>query len=106
MKCSLRKFVMVNGASGFRGSHLCEDTGPVSPGNPGESPIRALAQKVTDMTGLSSKLAFKPMARYDPTQRRPDICLARPRLGWEPTVNLEARLATTIGYFEEFLRRR
>jgi UDP-glucuronate decarboxylase len=39
----------------------------------------------------------------DPTQRQPDITLARERMCWEPTIALEAGLAKTIAYFERLL---
>ena len=81
-------------------------TGPVNLGNPGEFTIRELAEKVIDMTGSSSKLTFEPLPSDDPTQRRPDITLARSQLRWEPTIDLEAGLAMTVAYFEELPKRR
>jgi UDP-glucuronate decarboxylase len=81
-------------------------TGPVNLGNPGEFTIRQLAEKVIAMTGSSSKLAFEPLPSDDPTQRRPDISLARDRLGWEPSIQLEQGLKATILYFESLLRDR
>jgi len=83
-----------------------ELAGPVNLGNPGEFTIKELAEKVIDMTGSTSKLTYEPLPTDDPTQRRPNITLAHSQLGWEPTINLEAGLAMTIGYFEELLRRR
>jgi len=35
----------------------------------------------------------------DPERRRPDITLAKQRLGWEPTVALREGLAKTIDWF-------
>ena len=78
-------------------------TGPVNLGNPGEFTIRELAEKVIDMTGSSSKLEFRELPSDDPTQRRPDISLAKRELGWEPTVALEEGLKMTIAYFERLL---
>ena len=48
-------------------------TGPVNIGNPDEFTIRQLAEKVIEMTGSSSTLAFRDLPSDDPTQRRPDI---------------------------------
>ena len=36
----------------------------------------------------------------DPTQRRPDISLAKKELGWEPKIELEEGLKKTIEYFK------
>ena len=75
--------------------------GPINLGNPHEFTIRQLAEMVIKLTGASSKLVFKPLPSDDPMQRKPDIGRARGMLGWEPTVQLEAGLARTIGYFEK-----
>ena len=74
-------------------------TGPVNVGNPNEFTIRQLAEKVVEMTGSKSKIVSKPLPGDDPKQRQPDISLARAKLGWEPTTQLEAGLRKTIDYF-------
>jgi len=79
-------------------------TGPVNLGNPGEFTIKELAEKVVDMTGSKSKLVYKPLPHDDPTQRQPDITLAREKLGWEPTITLEKGLKKTIPYFEKLIK--
>ena len=78
-------------------------TGPVNLGNPGEFTIRQLAEAVIKLTGAGSKLVFRPLPTDDPMQRQPDITLARSKLGWEPTVQLDEGLRRTIAYFEELL---
>ena len=78
-------------------------TGPVNIGNPGEFTIRALAEKVIELTGTSSKLIFQELPVDDPTQRRPDISLAKEELDWQPHVQLEEGLKKTIAYFERIL---
>lgn len=78
-------------------------TGPVNLGNPVEFTIRELADKVIDLTGSRSALVFMPLPQDDPTQRQPDISLARGKLDWEPKVQLEDGLRRTIAYFEEQL---
>ncbi len=75
--------------------------GPVNLGNPGEFTISELAEKVIRMTKSASKIVYKPLPGDDPTQRRPDISLAKKILGWEPKVMLESGLEKTIGYFEK-----
>ena len=79
-------------------------TGPVNIGNPGEFSMLELAQKVIEMTGTKSKIVFRPLPGDDPKQRKPDITLAKEKLGgWEPKVNLEEGLKETIKYFKTIL---
>lgn len=76
-------------------------TGPVNLGNPVEMTIRELAEKVIDLTGSKSKLIFEPLPQDDPTQRCPDITLAKNLLDdWQPEIQLEEGLKKTIRYFE------
>lgn len=77
--------------------------GPVNLGNPGEFTIRELAEKVIELTGSRSELVFKPLPSDDPTQRCPDIRVAREVMGWEPAIRLEAGLKKTIAYFDQLL---
>jgi UDP-glucuronate decarboxylase len=79
-------------------------TGPINLGNPVEFTIVDLAKKVIDLTGSRSKLVYEKLPADDPTQRCPDITLAREKLKWEPTVPLQEGLRRTIAYFEEMLR--
>jgi len=81
-------------------------TGPVNTGNPNEFTIKELAEKVIDLTGSGSKLIYEPLPSDDPMQRQPDITLAREKLGWEPTIQLEEGLKRTIPYFEGLLQNR
>ena len=78
-------------------------TGPVNTGNPGEFTIRELAEKIIAMTGSSSSIETRPLPSDDPTQRQPDISLAKEKLGWEPVIKLEEGLKKTIPYFESLL---
>ncbi|MCH2036143.1 MAG: SDR family oxidoreductase [Puniceicoccaceae bacterium] len=80
-----------------------EIIGPVNMGNPGEFTILELAQKVIAQTGSSSKIIYEPLPQDDPKQRQPDIQLAREKLNWEPTLNLEEGLKPTIEYFDQLL---
>jgi UDP-glucuronate decarboxylase len=76
-------------------------TGPMNLGNPVETTIRELAEKIIAMTGSRSQLVNKPLPQDDPTRRRPDISQAREKLGWEPKVPLEEGLRQTIAYFRQ-----
>ncbi len=74
--------------------------GPVNLGNPDEFTIKELARIVIELTGSRSKLTYMPLPNDDPTQRQPDISLAKKHLGWEPTVKLRDGLVKTIDYFK------
>ena len=78
-------------------------TGPVNIGNPDEFTILELAEQVIDLVGSSSKIIYKPLPKDDPTQRQPDISLARERLDWRPTIPLQEGLKKTIAYFDRLL---
>lgn len=73
--------------------------GPVNLGNPGEFTMLELATKVRALTGSSSEFVFKPLPSDDPRQRKPDITVAREKLGWAPTIALDEGLARTVEYF-------
>ena len=80
-------------------------TGPVNIGNPGEFTIRELAEIILRMTGSRSELTYSPLPKDDPTQRKPDIALAKKLLNnWEPRIKLEEGLKKTIEYFDALLK--
>ena len=79
-------------------------TGPVNIGNPDEFTIRQLAERVIELTNSSSKLEFRDLPSDDPTQRKPDISLAKSALDWEPKVKLDEGLVKTIEYFDRLLK--
>ncbi len=74
---------------------------PMNIGNPNEFTIRHLAEEVLRVTGSSSELTLMPLPVDDPTQRRPDITLAREVLGWEPEITLTEGLARTAHWFRD-----
>ena len=74
--------------------------GPVNIGNPGEYTILQLAEKIVELTGSNSRLVHQPLPPDDPTRRRPDITLAKEKLGWEPKIDLETGLTQTIDWFK------
>jgi UDP-glucuronate decarboxylase len=75
-------------------------TGPVNFGNPNEFTIRELADAVIELTGSKSEIISRPLPADDPVQRQPDISIAREKLDWEPTIQLEEGLQKTIAYFD------
>jgi UDP-glucuronate decarboxylase len=81
--------------------------GPVNVGNPGEFTMIELAREILDITGSKSKLVYLPLPKDDPTQRQPDISLAKEKLGgWEPKVPLREGLIKTIEYFDTLLKKK
>jgi nucleoside-diphosphate-sugar epimerase len=76
-------------------------TGPVNIGNDQERTVKDLAEMVIAATGTGSTITYLPARQDDPTQRRPDLTIARTKLGWEPTTSMEDGLAQTIEWFRE-----
>jgi len=74
--------------------------GPINIGNPNEFTIMELAKKVIEITGSKSKISYNPLPSDDPTQRQPNITLAKEKLNWQPKINLEEGLINTIDYFK------
>ncbi len=83
---------MMNGPDSF--------IGPVNIGNPNEFTVLELARMVIELTGSTSKIIHLPRPSDDPSQRRPDISLAKKQLNWEPKIALREGLARTIEYFK------
>lgn len=83
---------MMNGPDDF--------IGPVNIGNPGEFSMLELADLVLKLTGSRSKIVHRPLPADDPSQRQPDITLARTKLNWEPKIPLAEGLAKTIEWFK------
>jgi len=75
-------------------------TGPVNIGNPDEITIGEFAEEIIKLTNTSQKVIYKPLPKDDPTQRKPDISLAREVLGWEPKVSRSEGLKITYEYFK------
>lgn len=81
-----------------------EFVGPVNLGNPTEFTILELAEKIIQLTGSNSGIVFRPLPQDDPLQRQPDISLAKEKLQWEPGMQLEQGLQSTIAFFKTFLK--
>jgi len=78
--------------------------GPVNLGNPVESTIKEIAEKIVALAGSKSKIVYQPLPQDDPKQRRPDITLAKEKLDWQPKVKLEDGLKKTIDYFRGIIK--
>jgi dTDP-glucose 4,6-dehydratase len=75
------------------------ETGPINCGTEHELTMRELAELIIRLTGSSSTIELVPRAADDPEKRRPDLTLARTRLGYEPQVGPEEGLRRTIEFF-------
>ena len=73
--------------------------GPVNLGNPNEFTIRELGELVWKTLGKEPKFVFKELPVDDPCRRRPDVSLAKEKLGWEPKVQIEEGLRKTVEWF-------
>jgi dTDP-glucose 4,6-dehydratase len=83
-----------------------DHVGPVNIGNPNEMSLRAMAEKVIEITGSKSRIVSKPLPPDDPKVRRPNIELAKRVLdGWTPQISIDDGLERTRGYFVSELSR-
>jgi len=80
---------------------LSSQAGPVNLGNPNEMILRDLARRIISLTRSRSRLTFRPLPVDDPKVRQPDISLARKVLEWEPQIDLDVGLRSTIRYFRK-----
>ena len=80
-----------------------DQVGPINIGNPNEFTIAELAELALTTTGSASTIVYEPLPQDDPTQRQPDITLAKEHLGWAPTVELREGLVDTAAYFASVL---
>lgn len=78
-------------------------TGPMNLGNDGEFTVKELAEMVLELTGSKSKITYLPLPQDDPIKRRPDLGLAREKIGYAPTVPLREGLVRTIEYFRKII---
>ena len=75
------------------------ETGPINCGTEHELSMLELARLIVRLSGSDSPIELVERAADDPERRRPDLTLARTRLGFEPRVAPEEGLRRTIEYF-------
>jgi len=80
-----------------------EISGPVNLGNPEEITVLEVAELILKLTASKSRIIFKELPVDDPVRRKPDITLAREKLGWKIQVQLRDGLLETIDYFKKKL---
>jgi dTDP-glucose 4,6-dehydratase len=74
---------------------------PVNLGNSTEFTILECAKLVLGITGSKSTIRREPLPQDDPKQRCPDISKAKALLAWEPRIDLETGLRTSLEYFRQ-----
>ena len=77
--------------------------GPVNLGNPDEFTVKEFAEFVRTSTNSKSDIQFLEKSEDDPTQRKPDISLAKKVIGWAPKVKVKDGLQITTDYFQRVL---
>jgi UDP-glucuronate decarboxylase len=77
--------------------------GPVNLGNPDEFSVKEFADYIKRLTKSDSEIKLLEKNQDDPSRRKPDIGLAKEKLGWSPKVNVEEGLTMTIAYFQAVL---
>ena len=55
--------------------------------------------------GSDAQVIRKELPSDDPRQRQPDISKAKELLDWQPTVELQQGLQSTIAYFSDILNK-
>lgn len=78
--------------------------GPVNLGNTEERTILNFAKMIIKLTNSKSQIIYKELPGDDPTQRKPDLTIAKTELDWEPKIKVEIGLERTIEYFEKKLK--
>ena len=81
-----------------------DQNNPINIGNPNEMTIKEMADKILQATNSESKITYVPLPEDDPKVRQPDITRAKKYLNWEPVVELDEGLQSTLKYFKEQLR--
>jgi len=83
---------------------MSDFTDPVNIGNPTEFTIKQFAEMINRLTGNKAGIVYEPLPKDDPKVRKPDITRARTLLGWEPEVDTESGLRTTIEWFKKQIK--
>lgn len=85
---------------GIFGVMESDEMGPINLGNPDcEFTLNELVREFEKITGSSIDVEYLPATENDPQQRKPDIELARNKIGFSPKVGLNEGLKKTIIYF-------
>jgi len=70
--------------------------GPINLGNPNEMTLNELVKEIGKLLSKNLNTVNLPELKDDPVRRKPDISLAKEKLGWEPKVPLTQGLQILI----------
>jgi nucleoside-diphosphate-sugar epimerase len=70
--------------------------GPINLGNPNEMTLNELIKEISKLLSKNLNTVNLPELKDDPVRRKPDISLAKEKLGWEPKVSLTQGLQLLI----------
>jgi UDP-glucuronate decarboxylase len=73
---------------------------PINIGNENEITVSTLIHKLLRIIKSKSRITYHPLPSDDPTNRKPDISLAKKILNWKPTTTLENGLIRTIDFIK------
>jgi UDP-glucuronate decarboxylase len=76
---------------------------PVNLGNPVSISMKDLAEEIIALTDSKSNLVFSELPGDDPSNRKPDITLAKELLNWTPSTERKVGLVKTIDFFRSAL---
>lgn len=93
-------------AKGIIAMMRSDEIGPINLGNPDEYTINDLAGHIIKMTNPESEIQYVDRPKDDPLQRKPDITLAKEKIGWQPKVSIDEGLTETIEYFKKVLKKK
>ena len=88
---------LINGMEEFMNSDFI---GPMNLGNPNELTIKNLAELIKKKIDNDIEIEYINLPKDDPVRRKPDIQLAKDKLNWYPSINLDEGLDKTIKYFQ------
>ncbi len=88
---------LIRGMTKFMESDL---NGPINFGNTCEITIKDLAELIIKKINPELNIVHEKLPEDDPTQRNPNIDLAKKFLQWEPNVSLNDGIDLTIDYFK------
>ena len=82
-----------------------DHVGPVNIGSDHEMPVGVIAEMISKVVAgklgqaQPTPVQYLPQRQDDPTQRKPDISLAKAVLGWSPKVPLDQGIDDTVNWF-------
>ena len=91
---------LVSGLIRLMNSNYC---GPINIGNNEEISIFSLAEMISKKINNKVNIKYCSPREDDPRFRKPHLLLAKNKLDWQPTINLDEGISRTILYFRKIL---